>query len=147
VPPRWEAVVDAMRVLFDLLEQENEAAVRAVLGHWLIGYIHPFPDGNGRIARFMMNVMLASGGYPWIVIRVEDRTSYMETLESASVDGDIRPFASFIASRIQGSMALTVQAASAPVRQVQRAKPKSTSTPAAKPRGKRKKRRAAADAT
>src|SRR5882762_5792396 len=73
VPPRWEAVRDAMPALFDLLESEPEPAVRAVLGHWLIGYIHPYMDGNGRIARFLMNAMLASGGYPWTVVRVEDR--------------------------------------------------------------------------
>ena len=69
VPPRWEAVRDAMPALFDLLESEPEPAVRAVLGHWLIGYIHPYMDGNGRIARFLMNAMLASGGYPWTVVR------------------------------------------------------------------------------
>jgi len=43
-----EAVRDAMPVLFDLLEGEPEPSVRAVLGHWLFGYIHPYPDGNGR---------------------------------------------------------------------------------------------------
>ena len=42
-------------------------------GHWLFGYIHPYPDGNGRMARFVMNAMLASGGYPWTMIRVRDR--------------------------------------------------------------------------
>jgi Fic family protein len=62
-----------MNALFDLLEGESEPSVRAVLGHWMFGYIHPYPDGNGRIARFLMNAMLASGGYPWTVIRVEDR--------------------------------------------------------------------------
>ena len=41
-----------MPALFDLLEDETEPSVRAVLGHWLVGYIHPYPDGNGRIARF-----------------------------------------------------------------------------------------------
>ena len=47
VPPRCEAVRDAMPALFDLLETESEPSVRAVLGHWLLGYIHPYPDGNG----------------------------------------------------------------------------------------------------
>ncbi|WP_366635422.1 Fic family protein [Aquisalimonas sp.] len=41
--------------------------MRAVLGHWLFGSIHPYPDGNGRMGRFTMNAMLASGGYPWTV--------------------------------------------------------------------------------
>jgi len=62
VRPRWQAVRDAMPALFDLLEQEPEPGVRAVLGHWLLGYIHPYPDGNGRMPRFLMNAMLASGG-------------------------------------------------------------------------------------
>lgn len=101
VPPRPEAVRDAMPALFALLEEEQEASVRAVLGHWLFGYIHPYFDGNGRMARFLMNAMLASGGYPWTVIRVEHRAKYLSTLESASVDLDIRPFAVFIAKSLR----------------------------------------------
>ncbi|HEY3658960.1 MAG TPA: Fic family protein [Steroidobacteraceae bacterium] len=91
VPPRWETVRDAMPALFDLLESEPEPAVRAVLGHWLIGYIHPYMDGNGRMARFLMNAMLASGGYPWTVVRADDRARYLRTLDSASIDLDICP--------------------------------------------------------
>lgn len=101
VPPRWQAVRDAMPALFDLLAAEPEASVRSVLGHWLLGYIHPYPDGNGRVARFLMNVMLASGGYPWTVIRVDERNRYMSALESASVAGDIEPFATFLVEQIQ----------------------------------------------
>jgi fido (protein-threonine AMPylation protein) len=104
VPPRWEAVRDAMPALFDLLEKETEPGVRAVLGHWLFGYIHPYPDGNGRIARFVMNAMLASGGYPWTVIRVEDRNAYLAALDRASIDMKIEPFAEFIAERVRWSM-------------------------------------------
>ena len=104
VPPRWEAVRDAMPALFDLLEKETEPSVRAVLGHWLFGYIHPYPDGNGRMARFLMNAMLASGGYPWTVIRVEDRNAYLNAMDRASIDRDIGPFADFIAQRVRWSL-------------------------------------------
>jgi hypothetical protein len=104
VPPRWEAVRDAMAALFDLLENESEPGVCAVLGHWLFGYVHPYPDGNGRVARFMMNAMLASGGYPWTVVRVEDRAAYLAALDRASIDMDIAPFALFIAERVRLSM-------------------------------------------
>jgi Fic family protein len=89
-----------MPAFFDLLEKETEPGVRAVLGHWLFGYIHPYADGNGRMARFLMNVMLASGGYSWTVIRVEDRNAYLDALDRASIDTDIRPFARFIAQRL-----------------------------------------------
>lgn len=104
VPIRWESLPDAMNTLFDLLEAESEPSVRAVLGHWLFGYIHPYPDGNGRMARFLMNAMLASGGYRWTVIRIKDREAYLSALESASVHSDVRPFAAFIAKRVQWSM-------------------------------------------
>jgi fido (protein-threonine AMPylation protein) len=104
VPPRWEVVPDAMNAYFELLEAEKEPSVRAVLGHWLFGFIHPYPDGNGRIARFVMNAMLASGGYPWTVIRVEDREAYMKALDSASIGADIGPFAEFIATRVKAAM-------------------------------------------
>lgn len=104
VPPRAQAVPDAMAELFDLLEAEPEPGVRAVLGHWLLGYIHPYPDGNGRMARFLMNTMFAAGGYPWTVIRVEDRDHYMAALEAASVERDVQPFASFLAERLEWSL-------------------------------------------
>jgi fido (protein-threonine AMPylation protein) len=104
VPPRWEVVRDAMPALFELLESEAEPAVRAVLGHWLFGYIHPYMDGNGRMARFLMNAMLASGGYPWTVVRVEDRTRYLGALDSASIDLNIEPFATFLAERVAWSI-------------------------------------------
>ena len=101
VPPRWEAVRDAMPAFFDLLEKEPEPSVRAVLGHWLFGYIHPYPDGNGRMARFLMNLMLASGGYPWTVIRIRDRKPYLSALDRASIEMDIHPFNNFIVRRVQ----------------------------------------------
>lgn len=104
VPPRWESLPDAMNEFFDLIAAETEPAARIVLGHWLFGYIHPYPDGNGRMARFLMNAMLASGGYPWTVIRVEDRARYMKALEAASVENDVEPFADFVAERVQWSM-------------------------------------------
>ena len=103
VPPSPLAVRDAIPTLFDLLEEEPVASVRAVLGHWLVGYVHPHADGNGRMARFVMNAMLASGGYPWAVIRVEHRDGYLDALEAASVAQDIGPFAEFIANRVRQS--------------------------------------------
>jgi Fic family protein len=68
VPPRYEAVQDLMPAFFTFLKNEKEPGVRAVLGHFFFVYIHPYIDGNGRMGRFLMNVMLSSGGYPWTVI-------------------------------------------------------------------------------
>ena len=96
VPLPHDAVADAMDELFRQLDDEPTACVRAVLGHFVFTWIHPFSDGNGRLGRFLMNVQLASDGYPWTVVRMEQRTRYMAALEAASVDGDIRPFAELI---------------------------------------------------
>jgi len=96
VPPKKAVVLDGMPALFDLLREEAHPAVRAVLGHWVFVYIHPYMDGNGRMGRFLMNVMLASGGYPWTVIPVERRQDYMAALEGASVKGEIETFAVFL---------------------------------------------------
>ena len=95
-PLNVQAVRDTMPTLFELLEEETSSAVRAVLGHFLFVYIHPYMDGNGRTARFLMNTMLASGGYEWAVIPVEKRSNYMTSLEQASVYLNIKPFAHFI---------------------------------------------------
>jgi Fic family protein len=101
VPPAAEKLMDAMDAWFDLMDDEPHAGVRAVLGHWLLGYIHPFPDGNGRLARFAMNAVLASAGYGWIVIRLEERARYMAALDAASAAGDIGPFAHLIAEHLR----------------------------------------------
>ncbi len=100
IPLPAHAVADAMEVLFELLKKEEHALVRAVLGHFFFVYIHPYMDGNGRIGRFLMNLMLVSGGYPWTLIRVEHRKDYMNALEQASVHGDITPFARFVISEM-----------------------------------------------
>lgn len=92
-----DAMRDTMPVLFELLENEPEPAVKIVLGHFIFVFIHPYMDGNGRIGRFLMNVMLASGGYPWTVIPVEKRSEYMNALEKASVEHNISAFSHFIA--------------------------------------------------
>ena len=77
VPLNRDAVLDVMPVFFDLLRDETDPAVRVVLGHFVFVYIHPYMDGNGRMGRFLMNVMMAAGGYPWTVIPVPRRDAYM----------------------------------------------------------------------
>lgn len=104
VPPPGEAVRDCMPALFELLTLDPSAAVRAVLGHFIFVFIHPYMDGNGRMGRFLMNAMLASGGYPWTVVRLERRAEYMAALEQASVNGDIKPFAALLAGMVADQM-------------------------------------------
>ena len=72
--------------------------VRAILGHFFFVYIHPYMDGNGRTARFVMNSQLVTAGYPWVVVPMSRRQEYMEALEQASVGENIEAFARFVQS-------------------------------------------------
>lgn len=96
VPPAREALPDCIETLIDLLKNEPSAAVRAVLGHFIFVYIHPYSDGNGRIGRFLMNTMLSSAGYSWTIIQLARRNQYMEALEQASCHSNIKPFTKLI---------------------------------------------------
>ncbi len=93
----YEAVRDAMPEYFRLLREEEHPAVRAILGHFMFSFIHPYNDGNGRMSRFIMNTMLSTGGYSWTIIPLERRDAYMQALEKASIEGDIADFTKLIA--------------------------------------------------
>jgi hypothetical protein len=96
-----DALLDAMEAYFDCLMNEPYASVRAVLGHFIFVFIHPYMDGNGRIGRFIMNSLFASGGFPWTIVSVVKRSMYFKALEKASVEADIKPFAQFILSEMR----------------------------------------------
>lgn len=100
IPLNPDAIIDAMTTLFELLKAEPDPRVRAVLGHYIFVYIHPYIDGNGRMARFILNTMLASGGYPWTIVPLGKREEYMKALEKASVHGDITDFSRLIATLV-----------------------------------------------
>ena len=95
-----------MPAFFDLLHNESQPAVRVVLGHFMFVYIHPYFDGNGRMGRFLMNVMMAGAAYPWTVVPLERRDEYMAALEQASVMQNIAPFASLLSSLLISKPAL-----------------------------------------
>lgn len=59
--------------------------------------IHPFPDGNGRTSRLIMNYQLMANGFPAISIAKENRLEYFNTLEAYAVEGNLAPFADMIA--------------------------------------------------
>ena len=103
-PPSFRAVPDCMNAFFDLLKSESSPGARAVLGHFVFTFIHPYVDGNGRLARFLMNTMLASGGLPWTVIKEETRGDYLSALEAASIKQDIVPFAEFVRQNVAISL-------------------------------------------
>lgn len=103
-PLNPDAIIDAMQTFYALLRQEENALVRALLGHFFFVYIHPYMDGNGRTARFIMNSMLVTSGYPWTIIPIGKRDEYMEALEKASIEGDISTFTEFIFGLVKSEL-------------------------------------------
>lgn len=75
----------------------------AAFAHHEIARIHPFIDGNGRVARLLCNLILMKNGYPPIIIRNRDRKKYFESLERAHF-GDLNIFISFIAKMEEESL-------------------------------------------
>lgn len=59
--------------------------------HFKLVNIHPFVDGNGRVARLLMNLILIVNDFPMAVIRNEDRIEYLSTFDIAR-SGNMKPF-------------------------------------------------------
>lgn len=101
VPLPPHAIADAMDALFESISGESDPRVKAILAPFLFTYIHPFPDGNGRTARFIMNALLAESGVPWTVIPVARRDEYMNALEQASQHENIVPLTTFVSELVK----------------------------------------------
>lgn len=78
--------------------------------HYRFVRIHPFDDGNGRMSRLLMNLILLRGGYPMTVIKQEDRNRYLAALSEADA-GEFEPFLRFIIENVEASLRLMVRAA------------------------------------
>ncbi len=69
----------------------------AAILHKRFVFIHPFKDGNGRVARLLMNTALIQDGYLPALIPPILRTEYISLLEKVHIDGEL--FIRFIAER------------------------------------------------
>jgi hypothetical protein len=102
VPPGSEKVPRLMRQYAELVGAlKGHPLVRAILTHLEFVTIHPYPDGNGRLARLLMNVALLGEGLPWVTIRNDDRPPYFAALHAAQVESNPLPFAEFILGYVQ----------------------------------------------
>lgn len=75
----------------------------AAFAHHELTRIHPFVDGNGRVARLLCNLILMGKGFPPIIIRTRDRKKYFDCLEKAHF-GNLKIFVDFIALRVEESL-------------------------------------------
>jgi len=67
--------------------------------HFWTASIHPFSDGNGRLARLLMNIRLMRAGFPPAVVLMRDRAVYYEALRRAD-EGNLKPLAGFVAKTV-----------------------------------------------
>ena len=86
-------------LMTDLVDWYNQAEIEgklspidlAILFHYRYIRIHPFEDGNGRIARLMVNYILSRHGYPMIVVRSRLKQAYLEALHQADLNVGLVP--------------------------------------------------------
>ena len=88
---------------------EIHPVVVAALFHHKFVAIHPFDDGNGRLSRILMNLILMRKGFPPVVIKNDDRQNYYSLLSRAD-SGEGWPFVEYIIERLERSLQLYLTA-------------------------------------
>lgn len=103
-PPSFSKIVKLMDEYISNIRELKLQPIKkaAFIQHELV-LIHPFLDGNGRVARLITNLYLMKQGYPPIVLKKEDRLKYYQVLQRAD-DGDLSPFANFIAQAVHEAL-------------------------------------------
>jgi len=113
VPPAWKQVPELMAGVYSELNGKAKgigAIVSAVKVHYETVRVHPFVDGNGRLARLLMNLRLMRTGFPPTILRKQERKAYYSALEKADA-GDLQPLAMLIAKDVERALDLYLQAA------------------------------------
>src|ERR1035437_7409289 len=105
-PPDWSKIVKLMDELIEKIakSKEHPVEITSFLRHRFVE-IHPFSDGNGRIARLLMNLYLIARDYPPVVLKKEERGKYYKSLKTADT-GNLAPFANFIAKAMNENLTL-----------------------------------------
>ena len=106
VPGRMAELIDWLGS--DEAEAMHPVARLAVFHHRFVE-IHPFPDGNGRTSRVLMNVLFMRAGYVPAVLRQERRRAYYGALAEAGA-GDDEPIIAFVGGELVETMELYVRA-------------------------------------
>ena len=86
-----DAVAGTLGRGFDLYDALDTAFARAAFIHFLVTEVHPFADGNGRVARIMMNAELIAANEERIVIPTVYRPDYLAAQRALSVHGEATP--------------------------------------------------------
>ena len=81
-PEETPALMKELVEWYNMQEKQGELnpVELASLFHYRYIRIHPFEDGNGRVARLMVNFILHRHGYPMIVVPIDDNSRYLQLL-------------------------------------------------------------------
>ncbi len=109
-PP--EQVASEMTDLMSWLKKNERLNpfLRAAIFHHRFVKIHPFDDGNGRMTRILMNLILMTNGYPPIVVEAQEREIYYDMLSKAD-DGDYSSLIEFLGNGLKKMMEIYIKAA------------------------------------
>jgi Fic family protein len=102
--PNPAKIPQLMKEYGEWLGKAGSAPAASFDAHYRLVAIHPFTDGNGRTARLLMNLLLLREGYPPVAVRPEDRKTYLDMLEQASVRDDLEPFQTFMHKRLDATL-------------------------------------------
>jgi Fic family protein len=107
-PTDWPHIIREMDGLISDIAQGNRPVIEmtAYLHHRFVA-IHPFIDGNGRVARLLGNLYLIRNGFPPIVLDQKNRLQYYRALRKADC-GDLSGFVQFIARAVNESLSQTL---------------------------------------
>ena len=91
-------------------KKELAAIELAALLHYRYIRIHPFDDGNGRVARLLVNYVLYYNDLPPIIIKTADKKNYLRALQQADA-GDLQAFINYMIQQLAWSLDLSIKAA------------------------------------
>jgi Fic family protein len=99
--PDYRKVPSLMKELTEYIAGEQEKQNIDILQfafevHFRFVSIHPFADGNGRVARLLMNWILAYYDLPMLIVSKSDRLKYIDILYQAQQNGNMTPFYNFM---------------------------------------------------
>ena len=101
IPCTYLKVYDRMgKFFYDINNFQGTDLELVAYTHLQIAKVHPFLDGNGRIARLFMNYQLLKLGYLPIIINAKEREAYFDTMEQFKVNKTSQPFMDFLVDHL-----------------------------------------------